>query len=254
VEPLAVRPRRVEDTLVAVHLYSHSLEDLEEASLSVLERVYRVEGPGYVELHLYPDRAVMESNLSRLALEAGVAVEAEYVLVHEAWAGVPRIHVPQEALGDDFFEAMLGHEAVHSVLHGGLEYYMVEPPGSDAAGLLAAQLAATTVKDLEVHGWAAAHGLSWLLEGQMGYWSRILPRLACRGPEELGDALRGSTAWLAAGEEPPLSPVCMERLTDALGLLQELLTTWRRGGPRPWSRVAEAAVLIRRLLVLEAQA
>jgi len=254
VEPLAVRPRRVAGTVVAVHLYGRGLGGLEEASLRVLERVYRVEGPGYVELHLYPGRAVMEANLSRLALEAGVAVDAEYVLVHEAWAGVPRIHVPLEALSGDFFEAMLGHEGVHSVLHGGLEYYMVEPPGHDAAGLLAAQLAATAVKDLEVHGWAAAHGLGWLLEGQKGYWSRILPRLACRGPGELGDALRGSTAWLAAGEEPPLPQGCAERLAPALGLLRELLATWRSGGPRPWGRVAEAAGLVRRLLVLEAEA
>jgi len=258
VEPAAARLRRAASTRVAVYHYGAGLGWLEEASLSVLRRVYGAAGgeaPGFVELHLYPSRGVMEAALFRLSAEAGAAVEAGYELVYEAWSGVPRIHVPAEAGRGGFFEALLGHEAVHSVLHAGLGFYLVEPPSPSRLGLLAAQLAAAAVKDLEVHGWAALRGLGWLLRGEAGYWEPLLRGMRCGNAGEVGDAARAATVWLAAGGEPPLTPSCRRRLGRVLSLLSALLSSWLRGGERPWTGLGGVAeAVLEALEGLEAEA
>lgn len=259
-QPLRARLQRLGGTLVAVHVYGAGLEDFENWSLQVLQEVYQAadgEAPGLAELHLYPDRATMEAVLALEARRAGVIVDASYLAMHEAWTGIPRIHASLELLRYSSIQArsLLGHEAVHSVLHGGLEYYVLELPTASRLGAVAAQVAATAVKDLEVHEWSRRRGLSWLLAGQREYWSPVLPKLACNSVEELGDALRASTAWLVEGMEPPLSPQCRRHLEALWEALTRLLEEWRRGAERPWSRASTVAQLVLEALEeLEAEA
>lgn len=260
-QPLRARLRRLGGTVVAVHVYGAGLEDFEDWSLEVLQGVYQTAGseaPGLVELHLYPDHATMEAVLSVEARRAGVVIDASYLVMHEAWTGIPRIHASLELLHRPQLQArsLLGHEAVHSVLHGGLEYYVLELPATGPLGAVAAQVAATAVKDLEVHEWSRRRGLKWLLEGQREYWGPVLPGLTCGSVEELGDALRASTAWLVEGMNPPLSPWCRKHLEPLWGALEELLEEWRSGTGRPWRHASGVARLVLGALegLLEAEA
>lgn len=59
--------------------------------------------------------------------------ETEFIASHEAWTGIPKILVCYERLKK--FEpvmkkAILRHEAAHSILHGSIEYYVFQTPGT----------------------------------------------------------------------------------------------------------------------------
>ncbi len=257
-----MRLARLGSTRVAVYTHGSVPGSFVEECLGVLREVYlaaegRGEHPGFVELHVYGDRGLLRAFLSEEASRLGVSVDAEFVVMHEAWTGVPRIHVPLEARGSRWFRPLLGHEAVHSVLHGSLAYYVVEAPEPSRRGLLAAYAAAATVKDLEVHTWAAMAGLRWLLEGMRAYWLREarLGEMACSSLEELFDAARAATAWIAEDLEPPLPRRCRVALEPLLGLLRSAAREWLEGRGRPWERVGEAARLfLEALAALEAEA
>jgi len=242
---------RLGSTRLAVYTHGSVPGSFIEDCMGVLREVYGVaerrgEAPGLVELHLYEDRAALRGFLSGEAARLGVSVDAEFVVMHEAWTGVPRIHVPLDAWGSRWFRPLLGHEAVHNVLHGSLLYYVVEAPEPGGLGVLAAYAAAAVVKDLEVHVWARLAGLRWLLEGMRSYWlmEAGLGGFSCLSVEEVMDAARAATAWLAEGMEPPLSRGCRARLGSLLGLLRSAAGEWLGGGERPWSRVGEAAALL----------
>lgn len=214
--------------------------------LGELEEVYararEGERPDYVELHLYQSPLQLAEALEGEALRVGAGVSALYPTAYEAWTGIPRIHVvPGELAGLEYGAALLAHEAVHSVLHPGPGYYVVALPRRlpAARGILVAHVAATVVKDLEVHLWMAERGLDEDLAAIRRYWlySQLMePR--CALLQEAGDTLRAATAWIAAGAEPPLSGECREALAGLLELLRGLAEGWRSGA-RPWSRVGE---------------
>lgn len=208
--------------------------------IAALRRVYeRVGGEGFVELIIHESREAMETFLRQEADRMGVAVDASFPVVHEAWTGVPRIHiVPKELrqLGD-VGKAFLVHEAFHSILHGSLEYYVVTLPSSDDAGWLAAYIAATSIKDLEVHMYMKRYRFDEELLLEKDYWERTLGNeWRCSSPEELGDVLRAATIWIVLGEEPPLSRECPGKIKGLIKLYEELA----RLDKRPWSRLDEA--------------
>ena len=116
--------------------------------------------------YVYEGRSEMQGFLSLEAESLGVIYphDEAYVAMHEAWAGIPRIHVcleDKESLPEEVFKAALIHEAAHSVLHGSPEYYVVTVPenlaeefykrGFSREELLhIAYLLAVAIKDREV--------------------------------------------------------------------------------------------------------
>ena len=113
--------------------------------------------PVLVEVYVYENTERLRRELERESLEAGVSVIALYSLSHEAWRGWPRIHIDYSmvrGMEGNTLKALLLHEAAHTVLHGGIEYYVVSAnppedlPASEA--LRAVYIASTVVKDLEV--------------------------------------------------------------------------------------------------------
>ena len=227
---------RIDGWVLAIERDAANSRDI----VATLRRVYeRVGGEGFVELIIHESREAMETFLRQEAGRLGVAVDASFPVVHEAWTGVPRIHVvPQELrqLGD-VGKAFLVHEAFHSILHGSLEYYVIALSSSDEAGWLAAYIAATSIKDLEVHIHMKRHGFNEELFLEKDYWEKTLGNeWGCGSPEELGDVLRAATIWIVLGEKPPLSRECSEKIEPLIKLYGELA----RLDKRPWSRLDEA--------------
>ena len=237
---------RIGDWILAIEGDAANSSDI----IAALRRVYeKVGGEGFVELIVHESRGAMETFLRQEAERLGVVVDASFPVVHEAWTGVPRIHVvPQELrqLGD-VGKAFLVHEAFHSILHGSLEYYIVTLPGSDEASWLAAYIAATSIKDLEVHIHMKRHGFEKELLLEKNYWEKTLGnKWECRSPEELGDVLRAATIWIALRASPPLGEQCSARAGKVIELYRHLSTL----ESRPWKHLDKAIRVISEIINL----
>mgnify|MGYP000075142721 CR=1 FL=1 len=114
--------------------------------------------PPLLEIYVYSSQERMRAELLKEAEGLGVAVVGDFIALHEAWRGWPRIHVSYEAyrsVGSRVFRALLLHELAHSKLHGSPYYYVISLNrsltrryGKDA--LVIEYTASTAVKDLEV--------------------------------------------------------------------------------------------------------
>ena len=218
--------------------------------VATLRRVYeRVGGEGFVELIIHESRESMETLLRQEAGRLGVVVDASFPVVHEAWTGVPRIHVvPQELrqLGD-IGKAFLVHEAFHSILHGSLEYYVVTLPSNEETSWLAAYIAATSIKDLEVHMHMKRYGFDEELLLEKNYWEKTLgKKWRCSSPEELGDVLRAATILIALETNPPLEEQCSAKV----GKIIELYKYFSTLESRPWKQLDKVIRVISEVINL----
>jgi hypothetical protein len=105
--------------------------------LSLLEECYdrlRPKGLDLVEIALFENDALWRSHTAAEQRKAGVAsgrFDDAFIAAHDAWTGIPRISISldrRRALDRLVWEGALRHEAGHSVLHGGLEYYVFPTP------------------------------------------------------------------------------------------------------------------------------
>lgn len=150
-----------------VHLRIHRVGEIPESFTDIVRYLLSefydkvltggLRAPVLVEVYIYEDTERMRRNLEKESLESGVSVIGLYPLSHEAWRGWPRIHIDYSmvrGMEGNTLRALLLHEAGHSVLHGGVEYYIVSanpPEGLTLEeALKAVYSASTTVKDLEV--------------------------------------------------------------------------------------------------------
>lgn len=101
---------------------------------STLEECYLRLEPhevSYVDLCLFESATRMNAFFLREKLAVGVASQGFddlFVAQHDAWRGTPRISICLERLRSLPREVQVGnvrHEVGHSVLHGGIEYYIV---------------------------------------------------------------------------------------------------------------------------------
>jgi len=114
--------------------------------------------PELLEIYVYSTSARKRHALIREAESLGVVAVGDYIVMHEAWRGWPRIHVDYEQcskLEGELLRALLLHELAHSKLHGSPYYYiipvwssLVEKYGERAP--IVAYLASVVVKDVEV--------------------------------------------------------------------------------------------------------
>ncbi|ABM80533.1 hypothetical protein [Hyperthermus butylicus] len=242
--------RRVADTVAAVFTHGAVGSPAVEWLLGLLDEAYgRGGGPGYVELHVYSSLSLLRAALSREEEREGVLVAADYPVAHEAWTGVPRIHV---ALAEGVYglpkpeaEALIVHEAIHAVLHGSPEYYLVPVTGS----LLAAYTAATALKDLEVHIEMKKRSLTRHLYGLQAYWLRTYGgELPCTTSEDIFNTLKASTVWIALRQQPPLARQCSKKLRKPLDNLSHIARQYQQGKVRPWHLLGEYTKLIEETL------
>lgn len=103
----------------------------------IMEECYRRLSPHgleIVDVLLFKDSARMEAHAAKEQDAVGVqsyGFEANFVAMHEAWTGIPRIlvcHERLQKLSPILAKAVLRHEVAHSVLHGSPEYYIFSTP------------------------------------------------------------------------------------------------------------------------------
>ncbi len=205
---------------IAVHELGEVDEDLKALCIETLENVYcSLDAEVFTELILYATREEKLRFLESEAAELGVLVVGDFKTLHEAWRGYPRIHVSQEDVKDlpkDFVEALVAHEAIHSVLHGSPTSYLVYLPPSlieFASQWLSmeeiyvlAYVVSAAIKDVQVHRAMASRGLVRYLEAYARFCASQLSSEDCRegaSVTSIANAIKLLTPFAFVDLEPP---------------------------------------------------
>jgi len=124
----------------------------------------RVDGPLFVEVYIYSTTYDKMVYMENLATRHGVAVVGDFITMHEAWSGWPRIHIDFEScskLSKRYIKALLVHEATHSILHGSPLFYTIDIPPKlleNPIALTLIYLASTIAKDIDVYRFLSEKG------------------------------------------------------------------------------------------------
>jgi len=153
----------------------------------VAHRVLGEETDEYViHIHLYPDEEQLFSQLYLKALKHGVSVLAKNMLAyHEAWTGIPCVHLPiRELLKLDKLTRLgvIEHEVAHAKLHGNIYYYLAPPSTFSDLNLLYAVYC--SVKDYEVGEYLKSRNI---VKTQLSFIKYILATLE---PEDYYSAVK----------------------------------------------------------------
>jgi len=150
------------NTTIAVFILGNVGKNFIDFVIDTLSYFYRSieSGPELVEIYIYGSRIEKLTHLEIEARDLGIVAIGDFITLHEAWRGYPRIHISLEELINtprDIVKTLLIHEAAHSVLHGSLQYYILSITDRellvrmDREELLKAMyMVSTAVKDLEV--------------------------------------------------------------------------------------------------------
>jgi len=153
---------KVGNTMIAIFILGNVDKNFIDFVIDTLSYFYRsIEGgPEFVEIYVYGSRIEKLTYLEIEARDLGIVAIGDFITLHEAWRGYPRIHISLEELTNipsDVVRTLLIHEAAHSVLHGSLQYYIVSITNKELLAridreelLRAMYMVSTAVKDLEV--------------------------------------------------------------------------------------------------------
>lgn len=194
--------------------------------------------PDYLEVHIYSSEELMRALTALEELRRGVVASAEFDVFHEAWSGIPRIHIALDklrAVDRSTAEALIAHEVVHAALHGSPEFYTVAADLSSTASVLALYIAAVALKDLEVYTeMVRTPSLRERLVTLKRYWEKALPEAACNTPEDIANLSKALALYAALGEN-----VAEARIRDscrsAAETLYSSLARIRDTADRPWN-------------------
>lgn len=122
--------------------------------------IEKVGGIDYIELYLYGSSREKFMFLKNEAMDLGVIVIGDFIAMHEAWRGWPRIHIDFERcsmLEEKHLRAVIVHEISHAILHGSPLYYIMNFNSADFPTLSPSDIAkiiyisSTIVKDFDVY-------------------------------------------------------------------------------------------------------
>jgi hypothetical protein len=117
------------------NVYDNEVDEILNTMLECYSRLMPHE-VSLVDLYLFERSSSVEAFLRSECEELGVMVTlfAEaFFSTHDAWRGVPRVTICLEKVRALPKLVKLGgirHEVAHTVLHGSLEYYLIQPPSS----------------------------------------------------------------------------------------------------------------------------
>ncbi len=154
-------------------LHRNAQRDVLDIILKTFNEIFNVVGEptlGMVEVYIFESDSGFKSSILMEAGKAGISsvVDLGFPVIHQCWTGIPKIFVSVERLSrydEDLQRAMIEHEAGHAILHGSLEYYIVNVPnwfrssiGNEDLALKLVYLASIAVKDSEVTELLAKRG------------------------------------------------------------------------------------------------
>lgn len=170
-------------------------KDFIDKVLSIIKKFLEiVDSIDYLEVYIYGFTEYKLSFLESEALELGVMVVGDFVAMHEAWRGWPRIHVDYEkcsSISDEYLEAVIVHEVSHAILHGSPVYYSIaitveKLPELNYEELAKAIYVATTVvKDIDVHEFLTRVSMVNIVKNYMEFSIKQLSELNCRNIDEV---------------------------------------------------------------------
>jgi hypothetical protein len=196
---------KLNNTAVYLETVDTVPQDFVSTVLNIIEFAYRVFGeiPDLVEIYIYEDSQKLLQNLYNIATELGVTTIAIYPVSHDAWLGWPRIHIDYSTcrnLDGEIFEALLIHEATHTVLHGNIQSYVVTSLNSIPQEFREPEvvyLASVAVKDAEVFTYLARKGLEKYVKTYLRYVEPELKKMRCRNLEEVLELAKLLTPCIA---------------------------------------------------------
>ncbi len=198
-------------TIIKCKTYGEVPSNFVDFVIRTLRSFYELvgEGPILVEVLIYGSSSDKITSLIHEANNLGVLVLGlDYVTLHEAWSGWPRIHIDFGAckeLSNDIVEALIVHEAVHSILHGSIQYYMINVDNipewvspEDFLKLMYTSVAA--VKDYEVCTYLRRKGLIKYVKKYSEFVINEMKKHECLSIQDLLMMLKLITSLLCINE------------------------------------------------------
>ena len=202
------------------------------------EFIERIGGPEYLEVYFYGSREEKLAFLEGEALELGVIAVGDFVAMHEAWRGWPRIHIDYERcslLKEEHLRAVIVHEVSHAVLHGSPIYYVVGFSPSDFPGYSSDDIAkilymaSTIVKDLDVYGFLVEMGMHGAIDGYIDFILREqFVGGSCSGVEDVLQLAKTLLPCIFV-ERCPLIDMVSKDCIDTANRLLNILMNFRVG-------------------------
>jgi hypothetical protein len=124
--------------LLEFYYHGHFAQEREQEIRSTLEECYSHLGrwlPPRVEVQVFETSVELTAFLQNEKTQFGISTLGDdaFICSHDAWQGFPRLMICTERLFALSPLARLGalrHEAAHTVLHGGLAYYVFKVPSN----------------------------------------------------------------------------------------------------------------------------
>lgn len=172
----------------------------------VRDFIEKVDGVEYLEIYFYASSYHKLLFIESEALELGVIAVGDFIAMHEAWRGWPRIHIDYEkchGLRDDHLKSVIVHEVSHAILHGSPIYYSVVLQGSnipvsgsldDVAKLL--YVATTIAKDMDVHEFLIRSGMDDLVEAYADFVAEQYRDLGCGSIDDVLNLAKALTVCI----------------------------------------------------------
>ncbi len=193
----------------ALERYCNELEDLD-----------------YVEIYLYETTYDKIAAMMEEAQEIGVVVVGDFITMHEAWRGWPRIHIDLEKLcklREDVVYALILHELVHAILHGSIHHYTPPPSLLEKFDPRLVYAMSTVVKDLEVVEYLISRGYIYELKAYSMFVSKEIKDLKCIDILDLAMFMKLAMVPLVLNERLEVDESCM-RCLDAVRLALDAVT------------------------------
>jgi len=124
-------------TKIVVHRFGDFEEGFAERIVEILNDCYNSLGVHTVEIvdvYIFESSSSMSAFINDEKAKLGIktsAFEEDFLAVHDAWHGTPRIMISRDKMSQVPELVGLGalhHEVAHTVLHGSLEYYVFPTP------------------------------------------------------------------------------------------------------------------------------
>lgn len=202
------------------------------------EFIERIGGLEYLEVYFYGSREEKLAFLEGEALDLGVTAVGDFVAMHEAWRGWPRIHIDYgrcSSLEEKHLRAVIVHEVSHAVLHGSPIYYVVGFNPNDFPGYSSSDvvkiiyMASTIVKDMDVYRFLVEIGMSDAVHSYIDFiLKEQFTEVSCSG---VGEILQLAKTLLPCifVEKCPLTTMLNKDCMDVANQLLNILMNFRVG-------------------------